>query len=270
MSFRSLASRSLGQHHHINLINAQNLREAQYYLKTQLGVSNTFYKHCDLFPIHGTGQGAGNSPAIWCSISSILFEMYGSQANSATYVSPYGQHKVKVTMIGFVDNTSSSMNDFLLPTQGPISYYIELAQTDAQQWNDILHPSGGALEDSKCSYHVLYYDFTTSGILVPTGGTFPPTISIHFNNNHHLSPLHQLPASSSHKTLGMQKSPSGTSKAEYQAIQIKNSTHAKTLSHSPFNHIDTWTYYHSIYLPSITYSFSHQSYHPLPKYSITM
>lgn len=255
MSIGSLASRSFGQHRHIVLINAQNLHEAQYYLKTQLGVSDASYKHCNLFPIHGTGQGAGNSPAIWCCISSILFDMYDSKAHGATYVSPNGEHKVKITMIGFVDDTSGSVNNFLRPTPGPLHHYLDLAQQDAQTWNDILYLSGGALEDSKCSYQVLYYNYTTSGLPVPAGGTFTPTISIRFNNDPHPSTLRQLPASSSHKTLGVRKSPSGTTTAEYMALRLKNLAHATTIRTSPFNSIDAWTYYHSIYLPSITYSF---------------
>jgi hypothetical protein len=34
---------------------------------------------------------------------------------------------------------------------------------NAQLWNDLLHVSGGLLEVSKCSYHILYFDFRPSG-----------------------------------------------------------------------------------------------------------
>ena len=48
-------------------------------------------------------------------------------------------------MIGFVDNTSSSTNDFDSPVLLPISHYAALAEKDAQVWNDVLYLTGAAL-----------------------------------------------------------------------------------------------------------------------------
>ena len=76
LSMASLIARAHGQHHSIVLINATTLKSARYLLKTQLGISTTSYSHCDLFPIYGSGQGAGNSPGLWCAISSVLFDVY--------------------------------------------------------------------------------------------------------------------------------------------------------------------------------------------------
>ena len=53
-------------------------------------------------------------------------------------------------MIGFVDDTGGSTNDFLHPKQMPLEHYLSLAENDAQQWNDVLSVSGAALNDSKC------------------------------------------------------------------------------------------------------------------------
>lgn len=250
----SLASRSFGQHRNITLINARTLQDAKYYLKTQLGISETFYKHCQLHPIYGSGQGAGNSPAIWCCISSILFNVYNTKAHGALFTSPDQSYTVQVFMIGFVDDTSSSTNNFLLPNLALLPHYIQLATNNAQCWNDVPRLSGGALEETKCSYHVLYYHFTNTGIPVPAGGIFELAISIQYNDTTPTC-LQQLPASTAHKTLGIRKSPSGTTAAEYRALQVQNRIHAQVISRSPFTHLDTWTYYHAIYIPNITYSF---------------
>ena len=59
LSMASLIARAHGQHRSIVLINATTLKSARYLLKTQLGISTTSYSHCDLFPIYGSGQGAG-------------------------------------------------------------------------------------------------------------------------------------------------------------------------------------------------------------------
>ena len=147
------------------------------------------------------------------------------------------------------------MNNFSQQEIKPLEHYAELATTDAQRWNDVLQLTGGALEDTKCSYHFLYYDFTISGLPILRSGTFEPTICIKFNNATSQTPLKQLSAHTSHKTLGTQKSPAGNETAAFKAILKKNTVHSKTVARSPFNKLDAWTYYHSIYLPSITYPF---------------
>ena len=185
----SLISRAHGQHRSIVLINTTTLKSAQYLLKTQLGISFTSYSHSKLFPIYGSGQGSGNSPGLWCAISSILFNMYKQQACGASFYSPDQTIAVKLYMIGFVDDTSDSTNDFLLSEPAPLHNYAKLATHDAQQWNDTLQLSGGALEDSKCSYHFMYYEFTRNDQPVLKGGTFEPAISIRFNDNTIPTPL---------------------------------------------------------------------------------
>jgi hypothetical protein len=46
--------------------NVRTLEQAQYKLRTELGLSDTHYSHNPEAPIYGTGQGSGNSPMIWC------------------------------------------------------------------------------------------------------------------------------------------------------------------------------------------------------------
>ena len=60
----SLAGRKYGIHKDVIFIHAQTLEEAEFKLKSSTKVSETTYKHCIKFPIHGTGQGSSNSPTI--------------------------------------------------------------------------------------------------------------------------------------------------------------------------------------------------------------
>jgi ribonuclease HI len=231
------------------------LEEAKYYMKTKLGVSEAFYQHSTIFPIYGSGQGSGNSPGLWCVISSTLFDLYEEKANGAMFQSPDGKEKIQIYMIGFVDDTSSSINDFLQPEMLPPEHYTELAAQDAQRWNDVLKLSGGALEDTKCSYHFLYYDFTVSGLAVLRGGKFDPTIEIKFNSSTTKIPLKQISAHTAHKTLGCYKSPAGKEKSAYEAIKKRNTTHSNIVARCPLDQTDAWSYYHAILLPSVTYPF---------------
>ena len=72
-SVACLASRKFGTPKLVTLVMANTLKECKYKLKTMLGVSEKYFSHCHFTPIYGTGQGSGNSPAIWCVISSVLF-----------------------------------------------------------------------------------------------------------------------------------------------------------------------------------------------------
>ena len=96
MNLDGLIARGYGQDQRIVFINGTTLAEAKYVLKSQLGVSETFFKHCELFPIYGSGQGAGNSPGIWCCISSVIFDLYEVEANGASFWSPDKKIHVKV------------------------------------------------------------------------------------------------------------------------------------------------------------------------------
>ena len=223
---------------------------------TQNTAWHLYHSHCDLFPIYGSGQCSGNSPGLWCAISSVLFDVYKKQACGASFYSPDKTINAKLNMIGFVDDTSGSTNNFLLSKPAPLTHYANLAIHDAQPWNDTLQLSGGALEDSKCSYHFMYYEFPRNGHPVLKGGTFEPASSIRFNDNATLTPLKQLSTYTSHKTLGVYKNPDRNSTAAFCVLKEKNATHTKIASRSPLTHTDAWAYYHAIYLPSIVYPFA--------------
>jgi hypothetical protein len=162
-------------------------------------------------------------------------------------------------MIGFVDDTRGNTNDFLQPTQQPLEHYAKLATHDAQRWNNLLNLTGGALNDQKCSYHFISYDFTISGLAIPKTGTFDPKICIHFNNQTVKTPLKQLSVMEAHKTLGAKKAPAGQEKAACTDHDNRNTTHTKIVACSPLNRKDAWVYYHAIYLPSTTYTFPSSS-----------
>ena len=256
----SLIARGHGQHRSIVFINASTLAAAKYVLKTKLDISESFYQHSEIFPIYGSGQGAGNSSGLWGCISSVLFKCYEEKAIGAHFESPEGNIKVDVYMIGFVDDNGSSSNDFLQPTQQPLAHYVSRATHDAQRWNDVLNLTAGALNDQKCSYHFITYDFTLSGLPIPKSGTFDPKICINFNNHPTKTPLKQLSAFTSHKTLGVRKAPAGNEQAAIDAADASNRKHARIVASSPLDRKDTWSYYHAIYLPSTTYTFPSSSF----------
>jgi hypothetical protein len=74
-SMAMVASRTFGVEKSITASNAMTLEKARYHIRTDMGLTDESYTHSPLFPIYGTGQGSGNSPAIWCFLSSVLYDL---------------------------------------------------------------------------------------------------------------------------------------------------------------------------------------------------
>ncbi len=91
-----IASRKFGVPTMATKTNASTLQQAKYHIRTDLGLSDDGYQHKGNAPIFGTGQGSANSPAIWCFLSSVLFDCYDEVALPATYCSPDHSNKILV------------------------------------------------------------------------------------------------------------------------------------------------------------------------------
>jgi hypothetical protein len=209
----SMLSRSRGIHKNVCLVHARTLQEARYLLKAQLDVSDEFYSHCRAFLIYGTGQGSGNSPMIWCFISSMLFSIHQDKAIGASYISPDISLSVRLFMVGFVDGTYGSVNDFSRTPPPSSAELVSMAQQDSQLWSYLLHRSVGAFELTKSKYHTVSYLFTPSGAPVLQGGQVGPDLCVTSGDASTTMKFQHLPAYTAHKTLGCHKEPSGNQRA---------------------------------------------------------
>jgi hypothetical protein len=153
ISLASLINRKYGLNGAVVLVHAKTLLQARYHLRNQFGFSEQSYSHSVQFPIYGSGQGSGNSPSIWLFISSTLCDVHYSLSHGATFTSPDGQDHIKISMVGFVDDSTGTSNDFRPNTQLSPEIISKRMQHDAQAWNDLLWCSGGKLELAKCSFH---------------------------------------------------------------------------------------------------------------------
>ena len=99
-----LASRKYGVSPMVTKMNSSTLEQAEYGIRTELGLSETGYTHTATHPIYGTGQGSANSPAIWCFLLCTFFDGYDSVAKLAHYSNPKGTVHAALGMIGFVDD----------------------------------------------------------------------------------------------------------------------------------------------------------------------
>jgi hypothetical protein len=245
----SLINRKYGQHRQIVVVNTSILKQAKYKLKTELRISETSYSHSTIFPLHGTGQGSGNSPMIWCFISSTLFDRHQAHAFGATFESPDRTVTITFSMAGFVDDSTSSVNDFH-NNHATVDSLLSCLQVDAQLWNDLFWCSGGMLELPKCSYHFLFFDFDASGKPLPRPGTVGPPLEVTSPTGQKI-PIPFKNVYTTHKTLGHYQAPAGTSKTQLLKTQSTQSTLSQYLASSPATHSQASIFYHTIYLPSI-------------------
>lgn len=249
----SIASRRMGMARHVVLVNANTLQEAKFKLKTSLGISSGWYQHCHAFPIHGTGQGSGNSPQIWCFICSVLFDAFASVTNGATFVSHNGKNALTIHMVGFVDDCTQRVNDFCADVQPSADELCERMRHDAQTWNNLLWSSGGALEISKCSFHLIQSEWRNDGTpFLKAGRTAPP---ITLFNGLIPSQVRQKSNYESHKTLGCHVNPANRMATQKKHLQQKSDKEANIITCNVLTVSEARTYYVSMYLPSMTYPF---------------
>ena len=123
-----------------------------------------------------------------------MFSLYSSHAHGARFYDPSQHLHSQVDMVGFVNDTSGSINVFLSPKLHEPKYYINLATNNAQLWDNILSLSGGAVQAAKCSYHLLHFDFTSVGLLYLRGNHISPMLQIKFNQATSPTPLQNLTA----------------------------------------------------------------------------
>ena len=132
----------------VTLANAATLEQAEYRIRTEVGLANTGHRHTSEFP---TEQGSANSPAaIWCFLSSSSFDCYEKTPYQAGYTDPSQGQTVNVGIIGIVDDCHGQTNQFTLDGSAhTVASLLIQAQHNTQLWNNLLAVSGGALELSK-------------------------------------------------------------------------------------------------------------------------
>ena len=152
----SLIARAHGIHKNVVFVHATTLQEAKFKLKLGKHVSDEFYTHCIILPIHGSGQWRSNSPTIWCFISSTLFNYHDKNAHGMHFTPPIDGISFTITIVGFVDDST-------VVTEGdagkPVTSLLKKASSDTQNWNNLLFTSGGKLELPKCGFHTIFYNF---------------------------------------------------------------------------------------------------------------
>ena len=101
------------------------------------------FAQCLVFP-RPTTAVSGNSPMIWCFLSSILFDCYDELSNKATQSWPDHTHNMVFGMIGFVDDSNGQTNCFQEDeTNQTLPDMCNKLKHNAQTWATLFGASGG-------------------------------------------------------------------------------------------------------------------------------
>lgn len=248
----SLINRKYGMHRQVVLLHGKTLQEVKYKLKTALGVSDDAYSHSIHFPIYGTGQGSGNSPMVWLFLSATLFDAHNEIAHGATFQDPTGTISTHMTLSGFVDDTNTALNDWLPQHQANLTELLHLIQQDAQYWNDLLFISGGKLELSKCSFHVLRFDFQSDGTPRPSRDLPPPLILQDAVSGAPIE-VSALPIDTPHKILGHWKAPAGSGAKQLKHLSTKAVSVSTLIYTGPFSRHGAKLVYRAKYVSFLSF-----------------
>ena len=245
----NVISRKYGMDRRVCMVHGRTLKEAKYFLKTKLGISDSYIQHCRAHPIFGNGQGAGDSPQKWLFMSSTLFDIYEPRAAGSKFASPDGRLEVEVKLVGFVDDVRNSTNLFD-QDNASLEQLVQAATKDSQLWHDLLVVCYQALELSKCGFHAMAYEFDPTGrpILLDK-----PDTSIAITDTHGRAlPITQWSNSTAAKYLGHRKSISNQ-QPQYDELMSKCNDFARIIGCSHFTRRETHTFYWAIYKLSVGY-----------------
>jgi hypothetical protein len=180
----NLASRKYGQAANVCMVQGGTLQKAKYFLKTRFGISEEYVSHTKETPWFGTGQGSGNSPMYWLLISSTLYDIYAREVTrGAMYETPDHKITINPTQLGFVDDVNNRTN---LPWTNltNTSNLLQMASQDSQLWYNIMEAANQSLELTKCKYHVMEFQFKSSGKPVMVTHSNPEDQLIVQDKNH--------------------------------------------------------------------------------------
>jgi hypothetical protein len=121
-------------------------------------------------------------------------------------------------MIGFVNDSNGQVNTFAdNDTSHVLSELHARGKKNASTWAQLLRATGGLFGLPKCSYHLLYWQFSMQG--APVLASCPQE----YRSIDEMDPesgieqtLEYLTQHSAHKTLGHFKEPAGTQQMQFQ------------------------------------------------------
>lgn len=117
---------------------------------------------------------------------------------------------------------------------------FETRSRNIQFLSDMLNASGGTLELSKCSCHILQWQFSAQGppVLVPKISNDMPQVKVLETDGGKEQSLQILGAFQAHKTIGHFKDPAGTQGEQFRQLLKKSNESTEFLWKCPLTRLE--------------------------------
>ena len=232
---------------------AKALELMQYMVKTVYGVSDRSYQGTALAPLFGTGQGSGASPAVWLSLVVILLNTLERVVpERICFTSADGTIHHKRLVDAFVDDTAIGLTD---AGERSLLELVNALESVAQTWEQLLHFSGGALNLSKCSWYVMFWDWRQGRPVLREIKADDPTIKLYQGSSSSFPvPIRQQRLNESSRILGVHQTPLGDFSDHIKILKSKADRYASCLRSPRLNSSDVRVFHRSIYKPAMLYS----------------
>jgi hypothetical protein len=257
VSLGMIACRRLGMPKSAIRCQTDALLFMRYAIKHVYGISPTEYHSTILEPLFGTGQGSGASPAIWLSLVTILLNAYDQLADEyniqgLTFEDPWQSISTKWHIGAFVDDTNQAILDttaHLTPSE-----LTEQLRQAGQLWETLLHISGGALNLSKCSWSLQFWEWKNGRPRLKPMSNDDPLLLMTNGESLEQNIITRIDNHTAARNLGVYLNANGTFQHHAQITKEKSETMAHRLQRSRLSHTLSMLYYQTTYLPAIGYS----------------
>ena len=251
-----LAARRCGMPTNAVKLHADTLERMKYKVKTAFGVSPNHYSSQTEQPLFGTGQGSGASPAVWLTLVVILMNTLDRITHERIrFRSPNSPMRHQRLTDAFVDDTSLAFND----NGNPMEYanMIKRMQNIAQNWENLLAYSGGALNLKKCSWSMLYWEWKNGRPYMRPHTAEDATITIRTQQHGHpptSSIIRHTDPTESIRILGVHLNPTGEFTTQLCVLQEKSDKLANILRSSRITPQNMHTFLRTTYAPTMLYA----------------
>ena len=246
-----LAARRCGMPDEAVQTHADCLRLMKYAVKTVHGISEHNYKGTPFEPLFGTGQGSGASPSVWLSLVVILMNTLDRMIpERMEFRSPDSQMRHSRLIDAFVDDTSLGYTDAGFMT---LDTMINKLTKMAQTWEKLLFYSGGALNLSKCSWHVMYWDWQQGRPRTRPISQDDANVKLTTQGGTTETPIKRMPLETANRILGVHLSPIGNFSEQIIILKKKADEFAIKLRSPKLTPQDITTFHRTTYGPAMCY-----------------
>lgn len=187
-------------------------------------------------------------------MSSLLFCVHERLSHGATFSTPDYTTEVHYSTVGFVNDSTSRVNDFYARPQPDDTQLLNKMQHDAQVWSNLLWTGGGMLELPKCSFHYVLTMYNPDGIAHLIDKPNIPDLHLQDPTHSQSICINRKSIFENHKTLGHYKSPSGNLKLQRKKRIDTAKTMALSITSSRLTLPLAYQMYLAVYLPTIQYT----------------